>query len=202
MPLPLHIFEPRYRRLLRERAGEEIAFGVVLLREGASTSSRAPVYDVGTAAALSSRRTLPDGRSDIVVSGRRRFQIRDLDWSTDLLVADIEWLPELVGDIARAEALLQVAGRKFARYVAGITTITGRSFTGVRIGSEPSEAAYDLVTRLPLHTWERQRLLELPSAEARLDAVVELVERENALLYQAGAAGLVINHPGERFSAN
>lgn len=202
MPLPLHIFEPRYRRILRERAGEEIVFGVVLLREGTATDSRVPVYEVGTAALLSSRRSLPDGRSDIVVSGRRRFRIRELDWSADVLVADIDWLDEPVGDTARAASLLQAAGKGFSRYVSGITTITGRSFTGVRIGTEPNEAAYDLITRLPLHTWERQRLLELNSAEERLEAVVALVERENALLYQAGAAGLAINHPGERFSIN
>jgi hypothetical protein len=98
--------------------------------------------------------------------------------------------------------LLERSSRQFARYVEGITRITGRRFSGIRISDDPIEAAYDLTTRLPLHTWERQRILELDTTEERLVELSSLIDRELALLLHAGAAGLAINHPGERFSVN
>jgi Lon protease-like protein len=202
MPLPLHIFEERYRRLLRIRAAEETVFGVILIKSTDGTDSPNGMYRIGTAAKLVSRRALPDGRADIVVTGTRRFRVHAENWSAGYCIAEISYLSDDLGDATRVDRLLEVTTRQFARYVEGITRITGRRFTGIRISTEPNEAAYDLTRRLPLHTWERQRLLELDSTEERLEELRFLIDREVALLFKAGAAGLAINHPGARFAEN
>jgi Lon protease-like protein len=202
MPLPLHIFEERYRRLLRIRSGEETVFGVILIKSGNETGTPPGMHRVGTAARLLSKRSMPDGRSDIVISGTRRFQVHSENWSAGYCIADISYLDDELGDPDVVARLLERSTRQFSRFVEGITRITGRRFSGVRISQDPIEAAYDLTTRLPLHTWERQRILELNTTEQRLVELSALIDREVALLLRAGAAGLAINHPGERFAVN
>jgi Lon protease-like protein len=202
MPLPLHIFEERYRRLLRIRAGEETVFGVILLNALNTSTVPLGMHPIGTAARLVSKRPMPDGRADIVVTGTRRFRVHSENWSAGYCIADVTYLEDELGDPEAVASILKSSTARFARYVEGITRLTGQRFSGIRISSDPNEAAYDLTTRLPLHTWERQRLLELESTEARLNMLSGLIDREVALLYRAGAAGLAINHPGSRFAAN
>jgi Lon protease-like protein len=203
MPLPLHIFEERYRRLLRIRKGKDVVFGVTLIKSGNATGGPVDMHPIGTAARLVSIHSFQDGRADIIVSGINRFRIHMVNWSAGYCVADVTFLDdESPASQADATALLERAARKFSRYVEGITRVTGRTFSGITISDDPAEASWDLTTRLPLHTWERQRMLEIDTPEARLLAVMKLIDRENALLFKGGAAGLTINHPGGRFSAN
>jgi len=203
MPLPMHIFEERYRRLLRIRRGQEVIFGVSLLQPGEQEAGGiAGFHAVGTTARLVSRRSYSDGRADIVVSGIDRFRVMNVNWDAGYCVADIAYCGDATGDPGLTAQLLRQASRKFLRYVKGITRMTGREFTGVTISSDPSEASWDLTTRLPLHTWERQEILEIDNVIDRLKLVMSRIDRENALLYRGGAAGLAINYTGGLFSVN
>ena len=69
--LPLHIFEERYRQLVRE--GRD--FGVVLIRDGREVGSVPQVHEVGTVATLQEVEALPDGRYNIVARGLHRFRL-------------------------------------------------------------------------------------------------------------------------------
>lgn len=200
--MPLHIFEPRYRQLIRDHSEDPIPFGVALIHTERPPHRPWPAHSIGTAAAITGRTELPDGRWDLLVEGRKRFRIVDFDESQPYGVATIEWLEEALGDPTEADALLRIVGAQFHRYAGGITRLTKRRFSGVMIPEDPVRASYDLVSRLPLHTWERQRLLETETAVERLSELSMLVERELALLLHAGAAGLAVNHPGGMFSIN
>jgi Lon protease-like protein len=72
MPLPLHIFEPRYRALVADCLAQQEEFGVVLAKaEGmASVGCTAEIIDVV--------KKYPDGRMDIATVGRRRFRVLEL----------------------------------------------------------------------------------------------------------------------------
>lgn len=78
--LRLHIFEPRYRQLVRdllEQPEEERLVGIVLEKSGAREEE---IYPVGTAGRLADVEFLPDGRSNIQLEGAFRFQLeRELD---------------------------------------------------------------------------------------------------------------------------
>lgn len=202
MPLPLHIFEPRYQQLMRDHADEAIPFGISLIQSTPQPHRPWPAHTIGTAAVLTGKTPLSEGRWDIVIEGQRRFRIVDVDHDGPYDVAHIEWLDEPLGNGEEADALLRTVGAQFHRYAGGITRLTKRSFQGVDIPQDPVRASYDLVSRLPLHTWERQRLLEAETAVDRLNQVSMLMERELALLLRAGAAGLALNHPGGMFSVN
>lgn len=79
--LKLHVFEPRYRRLvhdLMERTEDERAIGMVLLKPGwqRDYGGRPEIFSAGTAGFLREVEMLPDGRSNIVLEGDFRFEIR------------------------------------------------------------------------------------------------------------------------------
>ena len=98
MFLPLHIFEPRYRLLMRRCSERESQFGVVLIRAGTEAGKPAEPHRVGTAAAIVAVNALPDGRSFVVTKGERRFAIeRVIDDDEPYLVAEITWLDEVDG---------------------------------------------------------------------------------------------------------
>ena len=77
MPLPLHIFEPRYRAMVRDAARGPRLIGMVLLRgDWEKDYAGAPeIFGVGTVGELSRIDELPDGRFDIVLRGLREFVI-------------------------------------------------------------------------------------------------------------------------------
>jgi Lon protease-like protein len=115
-PLPLHVFEPRYRQMTIDLVTGAVPgkqFGVVAVREGwGPDDGREGLHEIGCTAALREVRRLPDGRFDILTVGDRRFRLLDVDDSTaPYLVANVEWLPDLEGDDPEALAPLERAAR-------------------------------------------------------------------------------------------
>ena len=102
--LPLNIFEPRYRRLVRDlmelpAGSERRFFGVVAIRQGWEVERVAPaeaLYDVGCTARLQMVRAQPDGGFRIVTVGGERFRLLDVVVGDDppYLQARVEWLAE------------------------------------------------------------------------------------------------------------
>ncbi|MFD0823164.1 LON peptidase substrate-binding domain-containing protein [Micromonospora zhanjiangensis] len=132
--LPLHIFEERYRELVRHLVGLPTGtpreFGVVAIRSGAepqpaagaaaTVADRSPValHDVGCTAELRKVTELPDGRFDIVTVGRRRFQLTEVDEeSTPYLTAAVRWLPEPTGQEELADRLAPRVLAVFRQYL-------------------------------------------------------------------------------------
>lgn len=202
MPMPLHIFEPRYRRMMEEHSHQSIPFGVALVHSAREPQSTLPSHDIGTSAHLTSKKHRPDGRWDIVAQGDRRFRILEIDDRLPYTMATVDWLDDELGDPTEADTLLRIVASQFHRYAGGVARLTGRHALSFSMPEDPIRASYDLTSRLPLHTWERQRLLECRTAVERLSELSYLTERELALLLHAGAAGLALNHPGGMFSLN
>src|SRR5919108_2802881 len=73
-PLPLHIFEPRYRRMLADCLAGDRRFGLIFLPE-ATAERELPPGHVGCVAYIEKAESLPDGRSNIAVSGQERFAL-------------------------------------------------------------------------------------------------------------------------------
>ena len=82
-PLPLHIFEPRYKEMIGECLAQKHSFGIVLLKEQA-------LARVGCTAEITSLvKTYDDGRMDILSQGRRRFEIVHLNEERQFLRAEV-----------------------------------------------------------------------------------------------------------------
>jgi Lon protease-like protein len=185
MLMPLHIFEPRYRLLVRRSIAHERPFGIVLIREGSEAGPSVP-HEVGTSATIIGHSPLPDGRSFIVVRGLRRFRVAGLDSDSEpYLVAQVSWLDDDLG--SGAEALADSAADAFSEYLNGIVAATNEPRTEATGTSDmregtPRDVAYRVASGLAIDPPERQRLLEARSVEERLRAELRLLERENALL--------------------
>src|SRR5918998_1066103 len=104
MVLPLHVFEPRYRRLVLDllalpEESERRFFGVVGIRQGWEVERIAPaeaLYDIGCTARLQVVRPESDGGFQIVTVGGDRFRLLDVVVGTDppYLQARVDWLAE------------------------------------------------------------------------------------------------------------
>lgn len=202
MPIPLRVFEERYLRMLKDQGDADPAFGVVLIRAGRESGAIPEVHLTGTAASLASDRHRRTERGNIVATGGSRFRINDLDWSRDYGLASIDFFAEPDPEPSEVDAVLRTTKELLRRYVRGITSLTGRRFDHVRLPVDAVACSWELATRLPLHSWERQSLLEQPLTVDRLVTLKYLLRRELALLYGAGAAGLAMNHPGGSFTLN
>jgi Lon protease-like protein len=76
--LPLHIFEPRYRRMVADAVAGHQCIGMALLKDGWEEHyyGNPPVFDIGCVGRLASVQPLPDGRYNILLQGLERFDIR------------------------------------------------------------------------------------------------------------------------------
>jgi len=77
--LPLHIFEPRYREMVLDAATSGQCIGMALLKEGweAQYYQNPPIFTIGCVGRLASLQKLPDGRSNILLQGIERYEIRE-----------------------------------------------------------------------------------------------------------------------------
>src|SRR5205814_5524803 len=73
MPLPLHIFEERYKLMIGRCLEEERPFGVVLIQSGPEVGGTAVPHRVGTTAHIAAVRRLDDGRMNLIAIGQERF---------------------------------------------------------------------------------------------------------------------------------
>jgi Lon protease-like protein len=186
MLLPLHIFEPRYRLLVRRCMAEERPFGVVLIRSGQEVGASAEPHAIGTEAKIMAFSPLSDGRSYIVVRGGRRFAVEHaIPDAEPYLVGRVRYLDELEGDGATDRAA--VAVEAYGQYLVAVMAVTedargDRAIVDELATVPPREAAYRIAASLAVDATERQRLLELPSDADRLEAETNLLERETMLL--------------------
>jgi Lon protease-like protein len=77
--LPLHIFEPRYRHMVRDAASSHRMIGMVLLKEGweCDYEGRPPIFPVGAVGRMVAVQNLSEGRFNVLLQGLRRFEIQD-----------------------------------------------------------------------------------------------------------------------------
>ena len=203
-PLPLHIFEERYKRMMADRIDHDPIFGVVLTRVGSDVGDQPSTYSIGTSASILNLSHRSNGCFDLAVVGRRRFKILSGDWSRGYFTARVEWLPEAPSS-ASLEQLYDLRREAIAAFGSFVRRVAAQIDANVPeelFPDDPAETSFAIAARLPINTWERQTLLELPSTSARLKSLTETLNRERELLTKTGAAGSVVEQPTRRFSAN
>jgi Lon protease-like protein len=173
--LPLHIFEPRYRRMVTEALEGDRIIGMVLLRPGweANYEGRPAVYPIGCAGLITHAEPLPDGRFNIVLRGLEKFRIVGEDTDRDYRVGRIETLMEEIDEVERTN--VRAERRRLEALL--VPQPEGR---GTDPKVPPSMADEDLVNALAqyleLEPVEKQALLEREGLLARCRALIELLE--------------------------
>lgn len=187
-PLPLRVFEPRYRELLSDvtAIGGRHRFGVVALTTGVEVETglvdQVPEFAaVGTVAEILEVEPQPDGTSAVLTVGSSRFRIlRLIDATTPYLQAEVEILDEPLGPLP--ETLPDAARALVAEYARLFGVLTR---TEPELDPFPADAvalSYRIALEAPLEQTDRQALLEQTSATERLMTLTRLLRREVVLL--------------------
>lgn len=161
-PLPLHIFEPRYKEMIGECLEQKTPFGVIRAQE-------TNLADVGcTAEILAVTKTYDDGRMDIVAQGRERFELLEVNQDRAFLRGEILYVadePEKPSSEERAHAI------ELHRQILALASAEQTLPEG-----EDSPLSYHLAGSLPLDLDFKQKLLALRSEAQRIQTVIEYFE--------------------------
>ncbi len=184
--MPLHIFEDRYRLLVRDLialppdAARE--FGVVAIKVGYEVGARGvhTIQRTGCAALVTEVTANPDGTFEIVVVGRRRFHVESLDPSQEYLRADVEWLPDTDGGESPADAVeaAGIARALFDAYRDAVAGLRGEDVLEGDTPSDPVDLSYTLAAALVLGLNDRQAMLEAPDVVSRLRLGTQFMRSE------------------------
>jgi Lon protease-like protein len=189
--LPLHVFEPRYRRLVQDCLAGVPEFGVVLIERGSEVGGGDVRRDVATVARLAQVAELPDGRYAIVTVGARRVRI--VHWLADdpYPRAEVEPLGSSVDELQLEEVttgpavdVRQAVVVARLRRVLAMATEAGYQTADAttEISTHPELASFQVAALAPVGEHDRYQLLEAASPHERfamLDAM--LTEAEAAL---------------------
>ena len=179
VPLPLHIFEERYRRLLADIRVANNLFGLPYFENPVTDESRPPANHVGCVAEVVEAQPLEDGRSNILTVGVVRYRLSDyVAGGEPYLVGRVEFF----GDEDEDEDLL-------ARRAARVSELFGRIARSVRAlnddrspvpdlpADDPERLSFLVAAAMEMENDDKQELLEMRSAAARLARLARLLVR-------------------------
>lgn len=169
LALPLHVFEPRYRALVRDCLAGDREFGVVLIERGSEVGGDDTRSDVGTVAHITEAAELPDGRFAVGAVGVRRLRVRA--WLADdpYPRADVEDWPDpdpAPGCAAHVETTV-VELRRVLALSAELGDAAAPAT--IELSDDPVLAGYQATAIAPIGPFDQQRLLRATTPEARLD---------------------------------
>lgn len=181
--LPLHVFEDRYRALVRDVLAGDGEFGVVLIERGSEVGGGDTRSSWGTVARVIRSEELQDGRWALIAAGERRLRV--VEWLDDdpyprALIRD--WPDEeladadLTGGYAAARSILSTA--------LGLASELGHRVpaTTTAFPSDPEAGSFMLVAMAPIASFDQQRLLGASTTAARLELLQTLLAEEVASL--------------------
>jgi Lon protease-like protein len=184
--LPLHIFEDRYRRLVRdlEDGPEPRRFGVIAIRQGRETGVDGiqALYEIGCTATLRQVKALPDGRYDIVTVGAQRFRLADLDDSRPYLRGQVDMLAEETGDATAVAQAARAVRDSFRAYLSALAERGVTQISAPELPEDPVTLSYLVGASMIIDLSDRQALLAEPDALRRLAAERVLLSRELTML--------------------
>ena len=169
---PLHIFEPRYRRLLADCLEGDRRFGIAYAAADPAAPDRDPAPEpgaVGCIAVIGATRALPDGRSNILTAGERRFVL--LEWlarDVPYRVARVEEFDDEPFDAAEISTLAADVRDHFERLVRALGMRPEGPVVSLDLPQDPALLSFRVAAALDLEPEAKCGLLELRSTSSRL----------------------------------
>jgi Lon protease-like protein len=175
--LPLHIFEARYRLMIKECHEQDKPFGVVLARLNSPLKHEEP-YPVGTMADILALSRMDDGRMNLIARGGQRFRILEQHHEKPYLTGIVESF----NDLPEPEQVLREQADKaqelFHTYLEILLEVVGKPETQFNLPVEPEELSHFIAYFLDIEDEEKQQLLEMTLTTQRLESVIETLRRE------------------------
>jgi len=170
-----HIFEERYKEMIGECLETGSEFGIVLVLEQglASTGCTATVAQL--------IRKFDDGRMDILVRGRRRFDLARLDQERSFLRGEPQFFDDDGGEVPPADAKRQQALRLYQQVAEKLSSERRKEPPPAPEAADP-QLSFQIASRLPVELTFRQLLLQLRSETIRLERLIPYLEKMAAQL--------------------
>jgi Lon protease-like protein len=178
--LQLHVFEDRYREMVRSCMEFDRPFGIVLIRDGSEVGGIADPYMVGTVVRILKVIPYDDGRMDIHVEGERRFRIRELDEDTQpYMVGKVEPVVEVeIDENDENRMLLGEAKDQFEQLIQKI--FARQEFNvSVKLPTDPVVLSFTIANMLHMENLAKQRLLETTDTMERVATLMPILQMQN-----------------------
>jgi Lon protease-like protein len=171
-PLPLHIFEPRYKKMLADCLAADRRFGITSATEASETPGPGTV---GCVAEVRVNQELPDGRSNIVVVGGSRFVLSHLlDESLPYLVAMVEAFED-DADTEPSTEDIETLRQLFANYFAGLRELNDTMPEDLTLPDDSASLSFQVAGGLECDLGVKERLLTERSTTRRVKALIMLL---------------------------
>ena len=179
VPLPLHIFEPRYRQMLTDIGVNNSLFGVSYFDATTATTEIPPVGHIGCVAELSETQTLPDGRSNILTVGVIRYRIDEyLERGDPYLVARVSFFEDNEEDDDLLRESSHEVADIFTRIARAVRTINDERASLPDISdTEPQRLSFLVAAAIEVDTDLKQELLEIRLTSDRLRRLRDILAR-------------------------
>jgi ATP-dependent Lon protease len=177
--LPLHIFEPRYRQMLKDIGLEKNLFGAIYFNKEDTLAEKPPVDTVGCAAEVRELQNLPDGRSNILSVGVIRFRLLDyVDTGDPYLVGDVEFFEDEDEDLNVLNPLADEVFRLFKRIAKAAHKLSGERGRFPEIPqAEPQALSFLVTAAFNLEPEMKYKMIEMRSTVERLERLREILRQ-------------------------
>lgn len=179
VPLPLHIFEPRYRQMLEDISSGNRLFGLSYFDSSASDKEVPPAGHIGCVAEVSEVQSLPDGRSNVLSIGLIRYHVeRYIERGDPYLVAEVSFFEdEEEEDETVSERTREVADN-FTRIARAVRILNDERATLPDISdTEPQRLSFLVAAAMEIDAEVKQEMLELRSTSERLRRLRDMLIR-------------------------
>lgn len=179
VPLPLHIFEPRYRKMLSDIKVGNNFFGLSYFDASNAATDFPPAGHIGCVAEVTETQSLPDGRSNILTIGLIRYRVEDyVEHGDPYLVARVSFFE----DKEESDELLTQSSRSvaeiFARIARAVRIINDERASLPDISdTEPQRLSFLVAAAMEIDVELKQELLELESTSERLHRLSDMLGR-------------------------
>jgi Lon protease-like protein len=191
MPLPLQVFEERYRVMTRELLDSRGEFGVLLIREGNEVGGGAIPHAVGTTASFEQVQELPDGRFMVTARGRRRFRLERMLSPRPYPYGQVSYIDDVSGNHdPHLASALETVRTTFPLYFRMALSLTDQWAKGMKLPDRPHDLVNFLAPWIQVNEQVKQRLLEIEPAAERVAHLAEVLDdligrtREEVLEHQ------------------
>ena len=179
VPLPLHIFEPRYRQMLADIRAHDSLFGLSYFDENESGGEVPAIGDIGCVAEVTEVQSLPDSRSNILSIGLIRYRLEAyVERGDPYLVGRVSFFEDDEESVEFLDERAEEVSKLFMRIARAVRVINDERATLPELPpTEPERLSFLVAAAMELETKVKLELLELRSTAERLKRLRDLLAR-------------------------
>ncbi|MBA3441718.1 MAG: LON peptidase substrate-binding domain-containing protein [Pyrinomonadaceae bacterium] len=177
VPMPFHIFEPRYQQMLSDIRASNNLFGVSYFDASASDQDRPPIGHVGCAAEVVEVQQMPDGRSNILTVGLIRYRLEAYaERDESYLIGQVSFFEDEAEDEKLLEQRAREVSELFTRIARAVRSINDERASLPELPeAQPERLSFLVAGAMEMEAEDKQQLLELLSTAKRLQRIRDLL---------------------------